>query len=177
MARARADIFSEEQFVDSSARHVCGAEQIAPVENECVVVCLVRDGRSYIDEFVQHYLRLGASHIVFLDNASSDGTRELLAGYERVSVFACDLPYAHHKLAMKRWLVRRFARGGWGLCVDVDEHFDYPGSTRISLPSFLEYLAAHDYDAVPALLLDMFPAGPLRSSWRAGADWKKLHCY
>src|SRR5262249_23701739 len=124
--------------------HVFGPERVAPAANDCVVVCLVRDGASYVDGFIDHYLRLGAAHIVFLDNASSDGTRAKLVGRERVSVFSCDLPYRQHKLALKRWLVRRFARGGWGLCVDIDEHFDYPASARLQLSAFVGYLSARD---------------------------------
>jgi hypothetical protein len=142
-----------------------------------VVVCLVRNGRWYVDGFIDHHLRLGASHIVFLDNGSGDGTAERIAGRERVSLFACDLPYKEHKLALKRWLVRRFARGGWGLCVDADEHFDYPASSRLPLPALLRYLNARGHDAVHALLLDLFPREPLRVSWEAGEDWRARHCY
>jgi hypothetical protein len=102
---------------------------------------------------------------------------ERLAGRDRVSVFACDLPYGGHKYAMKRWLVRRFAQGGWGLCVDSDEHFDYPSSSRLPLRSFLGYLNAHQRDAVRALMVDMFPRGSLRSSWEAGERWRDSHRY
>jgi glycosyl transferase family 2 len=175
MARSRAEVLEEEQVVEAATRHVCGPEAIAPAPDECVVVCLVRNGRSYVDGFLEHHLRLGAAHVVFLDNGSTDGTREQVAGRDRVSVFSCALPYKLHKLAMKRWLIRRFARGGWGLCVDADEHFDYPASARVPLRSLLRYLTGRDRDAMPALLLDLFPAGPLRASWDAGAGWRKAH--
>src|SRR5262249_9405307 len=77
---------------------------------------------------------------------------------------------------MKRWLLRRCAGGGWVLCVDVDEFFDYPSSSRLPLRSFLTYLNAHERDAVRALMLDLFPRGSLRSSW-TGERWRDLHRY
>jgi len=175
VARDRAELLAEERFVESSARHVSGPAEVELEADQCAAVCLVRQGRWYVDDFVEHHVRLGVQHIVFLDNGSTDGTVARLANRERVSVFACDLPYGKHKYAMKRWLLRRFASSGWGLCVDSDEHFDYPSSSRLPLRSFLAYLNAHRRDAVRALMLDMFPRGSLRSSWEAGAGWRALH--
>ena len=163
-----AELSAQERVVEAATRHVSGPADVTLAADQCVAVCLVRDGRWYVDAFIDHHLRLGVEHIVFLDNGSSDGTVARLAGRERVSVYACDLPYGQHKLALKRWLVRRFAGDGWGLCVDADEHFDYPSSSRLPLSGLLAYLNASDRDAVRALMLDLFPREPLRASWDEG---------
>ena len=34
------------------------------------------------------------------------------------------------KLVMQQYLVARFGKGRWSLCVDIDELFDYPYSGR-----------------------------------------------
>jgi hypothetical protein len=177
MARDPAELRAEEQLVEASVRHLGGAVEVDLAADQCVAVCLIRDGRHYVDDFVEHHLRLGVEHIVFLDNGSSDGTLDKLVGRSRVSVFGCDLPYRGHKLALKRWLVRRFGRTGWALCVDADEHFDYPFSSRIPLRRFLAYLNAHDRDAVRALMLDLFPRESLRASWETGDSWRDRHRY
>jgi hypothetical protein len=177
MARDRDELLAEERFVESSTSHLSGTAHIELEADQCAAVCLVREGRWYVDDFIDHYLRLGVQHIVFLDNGSTDGTVQRLAGRDRVSVFACDLHYGKHKYAMKRWLLRRFTRGGWGLCVDSDEHFDYPSSSRLPLRSFLTYLNARGRDAVRALMLDLYPRESLRSSWEAGESWRALHRY
>lgn len=171
------ELLAEERLVESSTTHIAGPVAPALAAGQCIAVSLVRDGQFYVDGFVEHHLRLGVEHIVLLDNGSTDATVQRASRLDRVSVFACDLPYRDHKFAMKRWLVRRFAREAWGLCVDIDEHFDYPSSSRVPLRAFLGYLDSHGHDAVRALMVDMFPRSSLKSSWDAGDDWRTLHRY
>src|SRR5215207_11105635 len=147
--------------------HLYGPEEVDYGPDELVVVCLVRDGRPYVKSFVEHYLSLGAKHIFFLDNDSTDGTVEALKGYENVTVLRTALPYKEYKYLFKQYLIERFGKKGrWCLCVDIDELFDYPYSDVVSLGSLLRYLNERSYTAVVAQMLDMFPEEPL--SERAG---------
>ena len=143
--------------LESQIRHVHGPEEVIYGLDELVVVCLVRDGRPYLKSFVEHYFSLGVKHIVFLDNGSSDGTVSTARSYENVTVLQTELPYKEHKHFMKRYLINRFGRGRWILCVDVDELFDYPYSDLVGLSSFLRYLTEKSYTAVVAQMLNMFP--------------------
>jgi hypothetical protein len=59
---------------------------------------------------------------------------------------------------MRRYLVRRFSRHRWNLCVDIDERFDFPLSKRLGLRGLLAYLETHSFTAVVAQMLDVFPA-------------------
>src|SRR5919107_6374136 len=52
--------------------HLHGPEEVAYEADELVVVCSVWDGRPYVKSFVEHYASMGAKHMVFLDNGSSD---------------------------------------------------------------------------------------------------------
>jgi glycosyltransferase involved in cell wall biosynthesis len=142
--------------VGLSARHLHGPKKIAYAPDELVVVCLVRDGRPYIKSFIDHYLSLGAKHIVFLDNDSSDGTVDVAREHERVTLIRSTLPYKNYQFAMKEYLISRFGKGRWSLYVDVDELFDYPYSDVVSLSSLLRYLNEKSYTAVAAQHLDMF---------------------
>ncbi len=172
--------------------HVHGPEGVAYGEDELVVVCLVRDGRPYVKSYVEHYRSLGARHVFFLDNGSTDGTVEALKGYDGVSVIRTRLPYKYEgapweedavgngwtrELRFKQYLFSRFGgRDRWCLCADIDELFDYPYSDVIGLNSFLAYLRENRYTAVAAQMVDMFPEKPL-SGEAAGADepLKRLH--
>jgi len=149
------------RVVHPSVEHVHGPEAVAYEADELVVVCLVRDGRPYVKSFVEHYLSLGAKHIFFLDNGSTDGTVEALKGYDTVSVLRSTLPFKRYQIHMRQYLVERFGRGRWCLCVDIDELFDYPYSDVVSLSSLLSYLNNNSYTAVIAQMLDMFPEEPL----------------
>jgi Glycosyl transferase family 2 len=139
-------------------RHVHGPTRICYSPEELIVLCVVRNGELYVRSFVDHYRSLGAKHIVFLDNGSTDATVELLRSYD-VTVLQSHSRYRQQ--AMNLYLLRRYARNRWGLLADIDEFFDYPYSDRLSLGSFLRYLNAYEYTAVLTQVLDMFPAEPL----------------
>src|SRR5215217_8254503 len=151
-----------EQALRSSIEHLHGPQEVDYEPDELVVVCLVRDGRPYVKSFVEHYRSLGATHIFFLDNGSTDGTVEALKNHNNVTVLQTMLPYKKYHLLFKQYLVGRFGRKDrWCLCVDIDELFDYPYSNVVGLNSFLGYLTQKSYTAVAAQMLDMFPEEPL----------------
>jgi glycosyl transferase family 2 len=150
---------------------VSGSRRVGAAEDEFVVVCLVRDGAIYVPEFLRHYRELGAKHIVLLDNGSTDGTPGLVTREPDVTVMRTTVPYKIYKDIMKRWLVTRFGRHNWVLCVDIDELFDYPFRREIKAANFLRYLNRYNFSAVVAQMLDLFPQGTLldhsTQAWRA----------
>src|SRR5215212_378856 len=152
----------EDKILHSSIEHLHGPEEVPYGEDELVVVCLVRDGRPYVKTFVEHYRSLGAKHLFFLDNYSTDGTIEALKNYDNTTVLRSTLPYKGYRLAFKQYLIDRFGkRDRWCLYADIDELFDYPYSDVVGLDSFLDYLNSNSYTAVAAQMLDMFPEEPL----------------
>ena len=111
------------RVVHLSVEHLHGPEEVAYGEDELIVVCLVRDGRPYVKSFVEHYLSLGAKHIFFFDNRSTDGTVEALKNYDdNVTVLRSTLPYKEYRWPFKQYLIGRFGRKDrWVLCADMDE--------------------------------------------------------
>src|SRR5215216_390626 len=151
-----------EQVLRSSIEHLHGPEEVDYERDELVVVCLVRDGRPYVKSFVEHYRSLGAKHLFFLDNGSTDGTVEALKNYDNTTVLRSALPFKEYDVLFKQYLIGRFGKKDrWCLCVDMDELFDYPYSDLIGLGSLLRYLSGNSYTAVVAQMLDMFPEEPL----------------
>src|SRR5215212_8474826 len=153
---------TEDKILPSSIEHLHGPEEVPYGEDELVVVCLVRDSRPYAKSFVEHYRSLGAKHLFFLDNGSSDGTLEALKNYDNTTILRSKLPYKGYRLAFKRFLIDHFGKKDrWCLYADIDELFDYPYSDVVGLDSFLGYLTEKSYTAVAAQMLDMFPEEPL----------------
>jgi len=164
--------------VSFSLTHIHGPRAIRNAPNEAIVTCLVKNGDFYLDQFVDHYLRLGFKHICFLDNGSSDKTVERAIAHQKVSVYRSTLPVHGRQGLLKQQLVRKVVGTGWCLDVDIDELFDYPYSNILSLPQFLEYLNAKDYTAVIAQMLDMFSDKPLSSlTQRCDENLKDVHRY
>src|ERR671916_2205873 len=153
---------TEDKILHSSLEHLHGPEEVPYGGDELVVVCLVRDSRPYVKSFVEHYRSLGAKHLFFLDNNSTDGTVEALENYDNTTVLRSKLPYKGYRLAFKRFLMGRFGKKDrWCLYADIDELFDYPYSDVVGLSSLLGYLTEKSYTAVAAQMLDMFPEEPL----------------
>src|SRR5215213_2725886 len=151
-----------EQVLRSSIEHLHGPEEVDYEPDELVVVCNVRDGRPYVKSFVEHYRSLGAKHLFFLDNNSTDGTVEALKNYDNTTVLRSKLPWKEYEVLFKQYPVGRFGRKNrWCLYADIDELFDYPYSDVVGLDSFLGYLNSNSYTAVAAQMLDMFPEEPL----------------
>ena len=142
-------------------KHIHGPQKISYALDELLVISVVRNGELYIKSFMDHYRAMGVKHFVFLDNASTDRTVELLCGQESVTVLQTDAPYKKYENTMKRYLAERFSAGRWNLCADIDELFDYPFSETLSLGDFLRYLNDNSYTAVVAQMLDMFSDTPL----------------
>ncbi len=134
-------------------------------KDELVVLCTVRNGADYLRGFAEHHLKLGAKHLVFLDNGSTDGTADLAKSFgNRVTIVRCDLPYRQYQTSLKLWLSNRFGQGCWCLVADIDERFDFPFSDRIRLTDFLRYLNSYNYSGVLTPMVDLFSDGPI-STW------------
>jgi hypothetical protein len=60
-----------------------------------------------------------------------------------------------------RWvneLIDRHGRNGWCLDVDPDEAFVFPSCERGSLRQLVNYLSTRGYEAMSAVMLDMYPS-------------------
>jgi len=160
----------------STVHHRHGPAHIDAQPNDLVVTCLVKNGEPYIDEFIDHYRDLGARHLVFLDNGSTDDTVPRAAHHSDTTVLSTDAPFGTYKTIMRRYLVSQFGGENWVLCADIDEFFDYPYSDRVGLSAFLSYLNEHDYNAVALQMLDMLPGASL-SEIDASTSLRDQHVY
>ena len=129
--------------------------------NEPVVLCLFKNGDYFVKSFMDHYKSLGFQNFVFIDNCSDDDSLRLLEN-ENVTILQSELPYSKYKWAFKQFLVHEFGENKWSLYVDIDELWEYPGISKVSLPQFFNYLDNNNYDAVMSYMLDVFADIPLR---------------
>jgi hypothetical protein len=165
-------------FFRSKVTHLHGPRAVSYDRDELLVTSVVRNGELYVRSFMDHYLSIGVAHFVFLDNGSTDRTVDLLCRYPKVTVLKTDAPYHKYENAMKRYLAEKFSMGRWHLCSDIDELFDYPYSTSLSLRDFLRYLNSRSYTAVLTQMLDMFSDHCLEElDSRPTDNIEKIHCY
>lgn len=116
-----------------------------------------------LPHFLAHYRQLGVRHFIVVDNASTDETPALLREAPDVSVWSARGSYRASRYGMD-WLMALMARHGagrWCVVADADELLVYPGCDTTDLPALGAHLDAAGQWALPALMLDLYPEGPV----------------
>jgi len=131
----------------------------------CDVLCFVtlRNERIRLPYFLQYYRERGVAHFVFVDNDSTDGTREYLAAQKDCSVWTTPASYKRSRFGMD-WLnalLRQYGSGHWCVVVDPDEFLLYPFCDTRPIPALTDWLESSSIKSFGAMLLDMYPKGPI----------------
>lgn len=124
--------------------------------------CLVvRNEALRLPAVLDHHRSLGVDRFLVVDDGSTDGTLDLLAGQGDVHLFRGEGGYAAARsgLAWINAVLDAHGDGHWALTVDADELFVFPGLERAGLRDLCRHLDAHGGEAVMALMIDMYAAG------------------
>ena len=123
--------------------------------------------------FLSHYRSLGVRQFLIIDNDSNDGTSEYLRDQPDVSLWKTAQSYRAARFGVDwlMWLQIKFAHGHWCLTVDADEILIYPEWDTKNIEALTQQLDTAGVRSFGALLLDMYPKGPLDSvSYTPGQD-------
>lgn len=133
----------------------------------------LRNERIRLPYFLRYYRDLGVDHFLFVDNDSTDGTREYLSRQPDVSVWESSHSYKRARFGVDwlTWLQGKYGHGHWTLTVDADEFFVYPFCDTRPMRALTDWLDASSIKAFSAMLLDMYPKGPIDAQpYRDGQD-------
>lgn len=133
----------------------------------------VRNEAARLPHFLHHHRALGVSHFLVVDNASEDATAAFLADQPDVSLWHTAHRYRLSRFGMDwlTWLLLRHGHGHWCLTLDADELLIYPHHDSRPLPDLTALLDARGLPSFGAILLDMYPKGPVGDhSYRPGQD-------
>lgn len=138
-----------------------------------LVFSTMRNEMLRLEHWLGHYRALGVAHFLIVDNASDDGTAEHLAKQPDVSLWTTPESYKAARFGVD-WLTclqRKHGAGRWCLTVDSDELLVYPDSDTRGLTDLTHHLDLTGRDAFGALMLDMYPKGPVgQAHYKTGAD-------
>jgi Glycosyl transferase family 2 len=134
--------------------------------SDILLFATLRNEATRLPHFLEHYRRLGVGHFLIVDNASDDGTAALLGGQPDISLWQTPTSYRAARFGMDwlGWLLARHGHGHWCLTVDADEILVYPHCDDRPLPVLTAWLDAQGIQAMSAIMLDLFPQGPVANT-------------
>jgi hypothetical protein len=150
------------------------ADRTAQIKPGAILVAVtVRNEISRLPHFLSHHRAMGVGHFLIVDNNSDDGTTAFLRDQPDVSLWRSRHSYKLSRFGLD-WLTilqARHAHGHWCLTLDADELFLYPHWPDRSLQDLTRWLDQSGQPSFGALMLDMYPKGPLnRQAFTPGSD-------
>lgn len=133
----------------------------------------VRNEMVRVQHWLSHYRALGVTHFLIVDNASDDGTAAFLTKQPDVSLWTTSNSYKASRFGVDwlTYLQMKHGAGRWCLTVDADELLIYPDSGTRNLGDLTQHLDTEGREAFGALMLDMYPKGPIgQTRYVAGDD-------
>lgn len=124
---------------------------------------VIRNEMSLLPTFLNHYRDLGVGHFLIVDNDSDDGSAAFLQAQPDISLWHAPGSYREARFGMD-WLTALLMRHGkdhWCVTVDADEFLIYPDWQARKLREVTAYLDDRNIPGMGALMLDLYPKGPL----------------
>lgn len=141
--------------------------------NDILLFSTLRNEKVRLPYFLKYYRDLGVNHFLIVDNGSDDGSREYLSEQPDVSLWTTNHSYKRSRFGVDwlNWLQMRYGHDHWCLVVDPDEFFVYPFCDTRPIRALTDWLDASSIKSFPAMLLDMYPKGPLNAQpYHQGQD-------
>ncbi|SDX38578.1 Glycosyl transferase family 2 [Ruegeria halocynthiae] len=152
-------------------RSFLSRHQLAPIANKTqqitpgtiLAFTTLRNEIDRLPWFFQHYRALGVDHFLIVDNGSDDGSVPFLLEQPDVSLWQTTASYRASRFGLDwlTWLQWRYGHGHWTLMIDADELLVYAHHDTGTLHDLTAWLDANGQKAFGALMLDLYPKGPL----------------
>ena len=125
--------------------------------SEPILICVIKNDLLRLELLLDYYRSIGVKAFAFLDDHSTDGTREYLLRQSDVTLYAASRPYTStRRRAWINLIVNQEGIDRWYLIVDSDELFDYRDRESRSVCELTDHLERNKRKRVKAVMVDMF---------------------
>lgn len=142
-------------------------------KNDILTFSTVRNEIIRLPYFLEHHRNQGVKHFLMVDNNSDDGSQNYLSEQPDVSLWSTDHSYKLSRFGMDwlTWLQMKYGHEHWCLTLDADEILVYPHCDTRKLSQLTDWLDQAGLRSLGALMLDMYPKGPLDAQiYKSGQD-------
>nr|WP_238941340.1 glycosyltransferase family 2 protein [Jannaschia sp. Os4] len=145
------------------ARHALDPVRVDVPRGGILGALVVRDEAERLPWCLAHHRALGVGHFLVVDNGSTDGTAAWLSDQPDVSLWRTDSAYRESRFGLDwtNWLLTRWGAGRWCLTLDADEALVVPHHGERGLAALCAHLDATGRRAFGALMLELYPEGPV----------------
>lgn len=124
------------------------------------IICVVKNERDKLINFFEHYNRIGRFNYIFIDNNSSDDSREIIT-QNHCTLYECgEIFSTNRKLAWINAVFSTIPNDEWVLLLDADELLVYNGYETIRIESIINALEKKNIKLAGAIMIDMFSDKP-----------------
>lgn len=150
-------------------------QEIPKVPGEIRLFAHFRNEELRLPYFFDYYTRLGVDRFFVIDNSSTDKTLEILQKQKNTHIFRTSESMHFYNFWLDI-LLKDYGMGHWCIVADADEIFTFPGSDKLSLKEFCNFLDLEGSNALHSLLLDMYSELDLKKvDYHAGEEPLR-HC-
>lgn len=148
-------------------------------DESIVLVCVLRNESLILPAFIQHYKQLKVSHFIFIDNDSSDDTRDYLLSLDLNSqIWHTSQSYSKNKFGVQ-WvenILNDQCINKWCVVVDADEFLAL--ETQSNLIELREEMISNDSTVTVSCLIDFYPIDfNDKVTYTRGDDPQNHSCY
>lgn len=146
---------------------------------EIAVMCVLRNEAARLPLFFEHYKKLGFDRFFMVDNASSDGSLELLMAEPLADVFLAEASFhdSYFGLYWYNAIAHAYCRGNWILMADADELLVYDGCDTRKIHAFAGWLEHLGTERAYAPMVDLYTSGAIGSRRRSIAEVVANDCW
>jgi hypothetical protein len=127
------------------------------INKNLIVICVIRNDLDKLKKFLEHHRNLGVKQFAFLDDHSTDGTKEFLLAQADVELFESSDPFI--TVRKEAWINRILAYYGfnrWYAVLDSDELLVYDNYETHKIDELIALAKRWSITAFSGMMIDMY---------------------